>query len=218
MSELKKVEIYFEKYRHKLWNDLVTVNAYFKLSNLILNLSKNEKKIFDLSPRSLSIIHSSLNFSLIVILYKFFSKSSNDISLFKYLKFIKKNFQVLYSIESYKNRNSMKFINDEKLFNLEMLRIEEIDIIENEINEKKNTLDNLRKIRNKLFAHNDFAIYFQKKSLSATFNYDESEILIELIQRILNKLSVAYDGMGLGNLPLYWDDINNLFQPEKLKR
>lgn len=218
MSELKKVEIYFEKYRHKLWNDLVTVNAYFKLSNLILNLSKNEKKIFDLSPISLSIIHSSLNFSLIVILYKFFSKSSNDISLFKYLKFIKKNFQVLYSIESYKNRNSMKFINDEKLFNLEMLRIEEIDIIENEINEKKNTLDNLRKIRNKLFAHNDFAIYFQKKSLSATFNYDESEILIELIKRILNKLSVAYDGMGLGNLPLYWDDINNLFQPEKFKR
>lgn len=180
----------FEIYLSKMFNEITAIDSKFNLYENIYKSKQNNLKELNIAPGFFSLVLDSLFSDMIVSLAKLYEnydgKNRSDKNIIKFLNFIESNMNIFPSNQ----RDSSKASND---------TIITMDLIKDhrrKIKNSKETLDNLFHWRDKYYAHFDNKYFEDSNLLSVNAPLTPNDVygLLELLAKILNKYSVAYNG------------------------
>ena len=182
---------YFEVYLRKLFHELTVLDTKFEIYRGINSHRTDRLEELNIAPAFFGIVLNSLVSDIIISLAKFYEnydgRKRSDRNINRFLNFIESNTDIFPTDPEAKKMYNFNYTINEELINEHRAEIENI----------KGILDNLFQWRDKYFAHFDKKYFLNDKALVEDYplNYEDIRYLIDLGAKILNKYSVAYNGM-----------------------
>ena len=201
-----KSKMQFEEYLKTLFGEIIKLHSKFELYLHLQNERVDRLNEMNLAPAFFKLTMDALISDVIISLAKIYENYRSERSnrnLNKFLRFVENNLDLFpQSIEE------MKLLNCNYLVDYDLIKthLEQID-------NQKEVLDNLIQWRDKLYAHFDKKYFADREKLNVdhSINIGQIRTLIQLAGEILNKYSVAYNGVYKTIEAVNLKDVDTIF-------
>jgi hypothetical protein len=203
-----KAETHFEKYRESLRRELMRLAAYSRVYQRLFDRKTDRLVEMNLAPAFFSTTADALFWVIITWVDKLFAKQGKR-GILNFLTFAEHNRQ-LFDVSELQRRakfSDTEFaIQDRKAITLETIRDDRERIAEFK------GLANFNLWRNKFQAHFDKKYFFDLTKLQeqAPLDWPDLEEALQLSKEILNRYSMAFDGVAYAVEPVNSADIDHL--------
>ncbi len=194
MIDLEREFSYFFK-------DINSALDDFELYKGVLsNVKGNEKKINNIN----GFLYTTLN----ALKYSFVMKTAKlvdireDKNIFKFLNCCRNQsseFLTEFVNEYYNEETGIT----EKEFIKKVNVLDDINEFERELNKHNKQIENIKAQRDKIYAHNDKKYFYDNGKINEDFKvtYDDIDIILHIIYKYLNLLSIDYNRQGYSMFP-----------------
>jgi hypothetical protein len=203
-----KAETHFEKYRESLRRELMRLAAYSRVYQRLFERKADRLVEMDLAPAFFSTTADALFWAIITWVDKLFDKQGKR-GVLNFLTFAEYN-RELFDIKELQRRGRFRddhfAIQDGKTVTLETIRNDRERIAEFK------ALASFNLWRNKFQAHFDRKYFFDLTKLQeqAPLDWPHLEQAVQLGKEILNRYSMAFDGVAYAVEPVNAADVDHL--------
>ena len=203
-----KAEIHFEKYRESLCRELMRLAAYSRVYQRLFDRKTDRLPEMDLAPAFFSTTADALFWAIITWVDKLFAKQGKR-GILNFLTFVEHN-RGLFDVRELQSRGRFPddhfAIQDSKAITLETIRNDRERIAEFKV------LASFNLWRNKFQAHFDKKYFFDLTKLpeQAPLDWPDLEQAVQLGKEILNRYSMAFDGVAYAVEPINAADVDHL--------
>jgi hypothetical protein len=207
-NDQKKAETHFEKYRESLRRELMRLAAYSRVYQRLFDRKSDRLVEMDLAPAFFSTTADALFWAIITWVDKLFAKRGKR-GILNFLTFAEHN-RELFDVRELQRRGRFSddhfVIRARKFITLETIRIDRQRIAEFD------ALVNFKLWRNKFQAHFDKEYFFDITKLQeqAPLDWPDLEQAVQLGKDILNRYSMAFDGVAYAVEPVNAADVDHL--------
>ena len=201
----KEIDAFFKR--------IISVKADFDLYKEILNYTDNKK--FKYNYSFFATILDSLRFSFIIKTIKLIDIREEK-NIYKFLNFCEQN------ENKFLKTLNIDYINDETS-EVETIIIKEVNVKQDikefkfKLDEYKGKIENLKFLRDKIYAHTDKEYFYDNPKLlkNNTIKYCEIEKILTILYENLNAISVDYNQKCYMPFPPFKNELNNLLKSKK---
>jgi len=186
-------------YHETLRNELDIAFTHYEIAKTLREFRRNRRSEFkDALTFFKETMDANLFSAVMAINRGFIDKRGDCLQLDKLFEFVKQNLG-LFSTSAFQKRLEDKGMSPEEIQHWSNLHIEITaqTVFEDEVRVKSLSIDNLKAWRNKRLAHIDMELAEKKTSVmdKKPITVKEIDDILEIIDEILNRYSVAYDGV-----------------------